>query len=233
MKVLKYYFALLFILLLAACGNTNSASNGEKPTAVEMWEEPAHRLALDKGKIKVIDLKLKSGDTSQYHTHRYPTVYLVVNDAIVGTQLWPEDWAYKEAENLQATGTTVDRSDYNEEPILHRIHNKDDEDFHLIGIINLGDGAAGDFDGGFLMENDWFKEHKYELKPDQKSGEMTFDHPALVVQFESGATELMEGGNPSANKTEAGDFFWVEPGTAFSILNNGSSVRDYTVVEIK
>ena len=52
---------------------------------LEMWEEPMHKLVFTKDNIKVMDVVIPGGDTCQYHIHRHPTIYALLNGAKYAT----------------------------------------------------------------------------------------------------------------------------------------------------
>ena len=62
--------------LITLCGVANSAD-------LEMWEEPSHQLVFNRDGTRVLDIRIVPGVLSEFHSHRYATAYVVVQDAKV------------------------------------------------------------------------------------------------------------------------------------------------------
>jgi hypothetical protein len=128
---------------------------------------------------------------------------------------------------------------YVERNTYHRVRNVDDRTFHLLSIVNAADSVvniepvpAGE--GGNLLNNAWFAEHRVNLDAGQTSGSLSFDNDVVLVQFsDDGESYVVEDGVTHSAKSAVGAWSWHAAGSTFQIINGSDDPLEMLVVEVK
>jgi len=215
-----------------------SAHAADEPQR-EMWEEPSHQLVFEQGDIRILDIRIVPGVTSEFHSHHFATVYVRVQDALMQNQDFDEEWGARPDRPYGAAGSLMNAAGYVERNTYHRVRNTDDRTFHLLSIVNganpivdIESMAAGE--GGDLLNNAWFAEHRIELGPGESSEMLAFENDVVLVQAEgAGRTYIVEDGVAHSAKSAAGAWSWHAAGSRFQIVNGGDQGRDLLLVEVR
>src|SRR5260221_10243708 len=117
---LSFFLELLFVYLSAQ---------------VPVSKEPSHHVVFTNEKIRVLNVLLPPGDTTLYHIHSTPSVFISLSTTRTGSQLINEQAMYSNSvpgnigfENLSAPHTRT-----------HRVWNADRATFHVIDVELLSD----------------------------------------------------------------------------------------------
>lgn len=225
-------FALSLLLFL---GCLPSMETAPYEGGLEMWEEPMHKLVMTKDNFKVMDVVIKGGDTCQYHIHRHPTIYVLLNSAKYATQNWGMEWEHVRMMDILWPGVVQDMSETyttNTPNIKHRVYIPDDEDYHLIAILNTGKGKENVKKANGSVNNLWFRENRFEVAANQQSKSIQLDFPAILVQYTEGATNILaDGKDPVLFKK--GSYAYHPANTPFQIVNKSSEEQEFVAIEIK
>ena len=105
---------------------------------VPMHEEPRHRLVLTHEQLRVMDVKIRPGDTTLFHVHDVPALYVAVSAAPVDIQLLKGQWGgtHPAADPGRKPGDVNVDTSYVRQPITHRVTNVGSQLFNLIAITN-------------------------------------------------------------------------------------------------
>ncbi len=208
----------------------------EEDGRYEMWEEPSHQLVYVEGPARVLDVRIVPGVTSEYHKHRYATLYVIIQDALVGNQNWGKEWLASGPRDYRVPGATMDMAAYVDNPSYHRVRNEDGHTFHVVAVLNerpatdLASPGNGD---GELTDNRWFREHRVRVAANNNSRVLNYAHDAVVVQFAAGSSHIVENGITHGFKGAPGAFSWHPAGSEFHIANRGDTETEFVVVEVK
>lgn len=228
-------FANEILLVIALCCAA-SIARAEEDKRYEMWEEPSHQLVFVDGPARVLDVRIVPGVTSDYHKHRFATLYVIIQDALVANQFWEEEWSASGPRDFRVAGATVDNANYVENPYYHRVRNEDRQTFHVVAVINerpatdLPMPAATE---GETIDNRWFREHRVRVAAHDTSDVLSYQNDAVVVQFAAGSSHILESGVAHGFKGAPGAFSWHLAHTAFSIVNSSSTPMEFVLVEVK
>jgi hypothetical protein len=213
-----------------------SVALAEEDGRYEMWEEPSHQLVFVEGPARVLDVRIVPGVTSEYHKHRFATLYVIIQDALVANQNWEQEWQASGPREYRAPGATADMADYVENPSYHRVRNEDEHTFHVIGIINERPAAElrspGDT-AGATVDNRWFREHRMRVAANSGSGVLSYPNDVVLVQYAAGSSHIVENGILHGFKGAPGAFSWHPANTEFSIANRSDAEMEFVLVEIK
>jgi hypothetical protein len=208
----------------------------EEDDRFEMWEEPSHQLVFVEGPARVLDVRIVPGVTSEYHKHRFATLYVIIQDALVGNQYWEKEWLPSGPRDYRVPGATMDMAAYVDNPSYHRVRNEDERTFHVVAVVNerpakdLASPADGD---GELTDNRWFREHRVRVAANKSSELLKHSNDVVVVQYATGSSHIVENGILHGFKGAPGAFSWQPAGTGFRIANNSETEMEFVLVEVK
>lgn len=214
------------------------AAGSEETTRLEMWEEPSHQLVFVDGPVRVLDVRIVPGVTSDFHKHRFATTYVIIQDALVANQFWAGDWSASGPREYRRPGTTVDQSGYVANPYYHRVRNDDQRAFHVVAVINERPiknttGTSNRTTNEHAIENGWFRVHHVMLAPGSISDLAKFANDVVLVQPVAGLSHVIENGMAHSFKGSPAAFSWHPAGTEFSIANRSDKDLEFVLVEVK
>ena len=228
--------AILFLMLTVTSSlksQDNSTSLGDEDRRIDMWEEPRHQLVFSKDQLKIMEVRVPPGDTSQFHQHRFATIYIVINDALMSGQAYGKDW--KSSRTTRRDKYTIsDRSmAYFENHTYHRVCNPDMTTMHLIALLSTKEPTDEVYGEGEGVNNRWFRENRLKLDADEKSKVLKFPYPTVLVQGGAGESAVLQGEVLHSFKTEGGAFSWHEAEIPFAVVNKSGGPQEFVVIEIK
>ena len=198
--------------------------------AIAVSKEPLHKKVFENEYLRVLDVHIAPGDTTQFHKHETPSVFISLHPVRTGSQVIIEDGS--------ATVLSLDRKitfeGFYKSPRIHRVWNADTSVFHVmdIEVLTKGDKNIGAPIGveGFKQIFDALPVRTYRvtLKGNQ------------VLKFERDAPMLIVGLNDASkvtvNKkpfTKQGDFLFVQPSGKIELVNNEEQEYSFAVLELK
>ena len=228
---MKFNPAFLFALVL-----TSIATTAATETPVPVFEEPRHRLVFDKGPIHIFDTVIPAGDTSLYHSHGEPTLYVVLSPVRMRNQDLGAEWVELYPKLGPGPGTFLFKN-YREQPQTHRVQNMDTRSFHVIGVTHGGDGtpepAASATGAPAEVDNQWFAGYRTRLAAGATSSVHRHVHPVLIIQVGAGNSAVIERGGPGAEKTVAGTWSIHGAGVEHQLANIGPADIELVEIEMK
>jgi len=90
-----------------------------------MHEEPRHRLMLTHQQLRVMDVKIRPGDTTLFHVHDVPVLFVAISAAPVDIQLLDNKWGgtHPAADPGRKPGDVNVDTSYVRQSITHRVTN--------------------------------------------------------------------------------------------------------------
>jgi len=93
---------------------------------VQVSKEPFHKKVLENNYIRLLDVWLKPGDTTHFHVHSLPSVFLQFTTTHVSTQEKGKAWIKD-----QNTEGKLSFKPFGKDSIIHRVTNCDTKPFHV------------------------------------------------------------------------------------------------------
>ncbi len=204
---------------------------------VPMHQEPRHRLVLTHQQVRVMDVKIRSGDTTLFHVHDVPALFVAVSTAPVDIQPMNGAWGgtHPAADPGRNPGDVNVDTSYVRQPITHRVTNVGAQLFNLIAItsstVSPGDTGAHEMPGAIEVENRWFTQSRARLNARMARRWYTASSPTIVVQPLSGsAIVLLQSGDKQALNTP-GSWALIPKGTRYQLSSPSSATL--VVVQIR
>ncbi len=190
---------------------------------VVVYQEPRHRVVVDIGDIKLMDIQIQPGDTTLNHTHDSPILYTFISS---GTG--------------PSGGRVSSTTTYIEEPFTHQVSNDGTQLFRIIAMSHYGSGEPGEVNsrpeglsGEPQLENPWFRSYRLELAPGESTPVQRHRHISVVVQVSDGHTEVTKATGFGADLTRMGDWTWRDANTPYTIRNAGTTPVSVVVNEAR
>jgi hypothetical protein len=227
---------------------------------VPVHEEPRHRMIFETPGTRILDIQIPPGDTTLYHTHSEPILYVTMSTSRTRSQNHGGDWSAApaasapnapgapnapsapapSAPNAPSAPTTppgrmMSTTSYVEKPQTHRVNNMGDTLFRLIGVTNttagdLGESPSVGFQDRPEISNRWFRGYRVALAP-SRSIEHRHANPVAVMLVAGAATVVIAGNNPvSANSPH---FVAYVPGDSVHAVRASSTGAELVEVEIR
>ena len=220
-------------VVVLACGMLTAVAQQDEKI-VPVHQEPRHHLVFDSPTAKILDVQVPPGDTTLYHTHSDPILYVAMANSQTRSQTLGREWSGGDA-SRPATPSTfrVGRMTFSPypQPVTHRVNNIGEGMFRLIGIINASGGdestaASADFPAEPEINNRWFRGYRWKLGT-VKPTEHRHANPVAIVHV---AGRAVTEGSSTTMMDKPGTFAWIEATTPHRIEGRGA---DAEVVEVE
>jgi len=221
-------------------------------TVVPVYEEPHHRMVFESPSTRILDVQVRPGETSLYHTHDSPILYVQLSQSQLRVETLGQPPAAPPAGRRgnpapaaaaggnpapPRPGRVSSTTSYVEQPVTHRITNVGDRLFRLIAVLSRlpGDESATAADAGFSgtpeFTNHWYRAYRFTLEPGGTGPEHRHTAPVVIVQVTDG--QAVATGAERHELTEAGKWAYFDPGTPHTIRNVGGAPVDMVEVEVR
>lgn len=195
---------LLPILVIALFANTYSQ--------VPVREEPRHKPVLQNKYMRLLDVWLPPGDTTMYHIHATPSLFVVLSNTLTASQIKGGSWT----SDRSAAGKTWYRSFVND-TLVHRVANIDSIPFHVndIEILSFFDSAIHNTALSFpvLIENE--RAVAYQVNRASLKNNVISGRGPLVAELISGKASFHDKSRKAVTAMQAGKYLYIPPGSSF------------------
>jgi hypothetical protein len=197
---------------------------------VAVSKEPKHKNVFENAYLRVLDVQIAPGDTTLFHKHETPSVFISLHPVRTGSQVIVEEQS--------ATALSLDRTitfeGFYKSPRIHRVWNADSSVFHVMDIEVL---TKGDKDIGAPITGEAFKQlfdappvrtYRVTLKSKQ---EIKIKRNAAVL-----IVGLADAGNVMVNKksfAKQGDFLFIPPSENIKLVNKALQEYSFALLELK
>jgi hypothetical protein len=217
-----------FHLLLYACLFSFSSIFAQ----VQVSQEPNHRPVLENKFIRVLDVWLQPGDTTEFHIHSTPSLFLHLTTTDIATQTQGEEWVF----DKNIAGKALYRS-FSPDILIHRVTNRDTTLFHVTDMELL---SAFDSDPNtrklplpfpVIIENENAIAYRLTIQDMQIA---TKSRGPMIAQLVSGSDVVYNNLKTKEYMIMSpGQFVYIDPGTSFNFSSEGVGEIDLVVFEVK
>jgi quercetin dioxygenase-like cupin family protein len=217
-------FTLFFLFLQSIC-----------QSQVPVSQEPMHHKVLDNGHVRLLDVHIPPGDTTQFHIHATPSVFLLLTEANTGSQVISEE--DRSSSSIKHYGNIWFEGFYTK-PRIHRVFNHDSHEYRVMDIeltnknyILIDSPIRQPAEAfTFLFEEKPLRAYRLNLGP---SGDVYLPErkaDILLIQL-SDSVETMQVNEKSF--TQKGEFLYIPSGKPISLKNNGKGNAVFAFFELK
>jgi quercetin dioxygenase-like cupin family protein len=220
--------------------------------AVPVYHEPHHRMVLESSSVRILDVQVRPGQTSYFHTHDGPILYVQLSSSPLRVEALGEDPPARPAGRPAAaprqpppggsaeaptSGRVSSTTSYVERPVTHRITNTGDGLFRLIAVLARlpGDESTTAEAAGFTLTpeltNRWYRAYRFSLAPAETTTKHRHTAPAVVVQVTPG--RAAGAGATRYELTDVGRWAYFEAGEDHELANTGEAAVEFVEVEVR
>ncbi len=198
---------------------------------VPVREEPNHKNVLENKYIRLLDVWIKPGDTSLFHIHATPSLFVHFTSIDVCVQIKGKAWT----KNKNTAGNASYTSFLND-TLVHRVSNCDTGPFHVTDIEILSSynttTAITPLPFSVLFDNE--KAIAYRLSGTSFNGQLINGRGPMVAELVAGDEVICYDTQHKRSTTiKAGKYLYLEPGSAFYFSANGNEKTNLVLFEIK
>jgi len=198
---------------------------------VQASKEPRHKIALENTYIRLLDVKIPPGDTSLFHIHSKPSVFLHFTNTIVCSQINGKEWVT--AKNTQ--GNASYRSFAND-TLVHRVSNCDSVPFQVTDIEILSPykptAALKPLPFTVLFENE--KVFAYRFSSSSFNNQVISGRGPMVAELVAGNEVIYHDRKYNqTTKIKTGKYLFINPERSFYFSINGDEEINMVLFEIK
>lgn len=198
---------------------------------VQVSKEPRHKINLENKYIRLLDVNIEPGDTSLFHIHSTPSVFVHFTTTVVCSQIKGKEWVT--AKNT--AGNAWYRSFVND-TLVHRVSNCDTVPFHVTDVELLSPYNPAKklqpLPFIVLFEND--KVIAYRLTAAAFNNQIIKGRGPMIAELVTGSEVKLHNKNgKELSRLRAGKYVYIKPGTAFYFSASGDAVINMVLFEIK
>jgi len=198
---------------------------------VPVSKEPMHHNVFENSFLRVLDVHVLPGDTTLFHKHETPSVFIVLTPVKTGSEVIIEDGK----STALSKDAAISFESFARSPRVHRVWNEDSIEFHVMDVEILNkdprDIQSYPTQPGLrlLFDEKTVRGYRLTLNPNSKIT-VPSPGPSLVVCLDNGLK------NVKLNKTslwKKGDFLFLPAGEQLVFDNKDEASFSFAVIEIK
>ena len=197
---------------------------------VQVSKEPRHKKVLENKYIRLLDVWIPPGDTTLFHIHSTPSVFVHFTTTVVCSQIKGKAW--ETGKNTEANASY--RSFVND-IVVHRVSNCDTVPFHVTDIELLSPynpvkkNKALPFP--LLYENE--RVFAYQLTDSSFKNIQLNNRGPLIAEVVTGEVKYADVIKRTSTIIKTGKCLYIEPGKIFSFQAAGKEKSLMILFEIK
>ena len=222
---MKYIIIPLLIIVLL--------NNTKVKAQVQVREEPRHHPVLQNKYIRLLDVWIPPGDTTLFHIHATPSLFIELSNGVIGSQIKGAGWVNEKA----IAGTTWYRS-FKHDTLVHRVCNAGAKPFHVNDIEILSSYDSNNVSQRkpllftLLYENE--KAYAYQLNNTSFNNQVIQDRGPIIAELISGnGVSFHDADSKKSIPVIAGKYVYIEPGKSFYFSKDKTGEINMVLFEIK
>src|SRR6476660_3927863 len=97
---------------------------------VPVSKEPMHHNVFENAYVRVLDVHIKPGDTTQFHKHETPSVFILLHSVKTGSEVIVEE----AKATVLKKDAFISFEGFYKSPRIHRVWNEDTIEFHVMDV---------------------------------------------------------------------------------------------------
>ena len=220
---MKKYFLAIFAL-----GNSLLIT-----AQVQVRNEPRHHNVFENEFIRILDVYLPPEDTTQYHLHNTPSVFIILANTNVSSQLMgkqPQKGA-NIAGDISYDGLAI--------PRLHRVWNEDTSWFHVMDIEltrqhpDIDIPLLRDSSLNFLFNEPLVNGYKLNANNGKSINLSSSKDGYLLVSLGEAIVYVKQNDDGQRRIMKRGHYIWIQPGKMLTISVSDRLSADFVLLQFK
>jgi hypothetical protein len=200
---------------------------------IPVSKEPRHHNIFENDHVRVLDVHIPPGDTTQIHIHATPSIFVILTNHVkVGSQVISEE---KRANLNTSDNDNIWFEGFYTTPRIHRVWNNDTKEYHVMDIELTNKN--------YIVPEPPIKQEAFTFLFDQqpvrayriKTGATEIDVPArkaavLIIQLSDSDHSMMINEKPFH---KMGDFLYIPSGNRIGISPDTNGTSEFAFFELK
>jgi hypothetical protein len=228
MNVTSGASVLSFVLIPALLVMGSTASAQVQP--VQVSREPRHHNVFQNAWVRILDVRVPPGDTTFFHKHSTPSVFLVLSHTKTGSEVLVEP------PKTRLTSGNIWFEGFYDKPRIHRVWNSDTIEFHTIDMELLAtrhqaiDPPLDSASYHLLFDEIPVRGYRFTLAGGASLHLSGRKAPMELMVVSDPAGTLLVNDKPLTKK---GDNIFIPPGGNLVLVNRGVSEQSFALFELK
>jgi len=201
---------------------------------VLVHEEPRHVPVFKNKEIRILNVLVPPGDTSQYHLHNTPSFFVRLSNTITGSQVQGEIAIAGKSrageirfENLAPPNSRV-----------HRVWNAGKDTFHVMDVELLMKQAVFDQKPLTLpnlkleIDTNWIRAYRLSLEDGIDFKTKNKRQSLILISLNASKSLTTHNGKTELQTLKPGSFFVITRRKSFSIKNIGVKTVQFVLLEL-
>ena len=210
---------------------------------VPVSKEPMHHLMLDNDHVRILDVHILPGDTSQFHIHQTPSVFIVLSNAKTGSQVLQEE---RHTATLFSKDGNIWFEGFYRIPRIHRVWNSDTTEFHVMDVElpNISyiaiDSPIHQQAFTLLFEEKPVRAYRVSILAGSKISISPRSAVVLAISLQDSLIRVHSESRDvkSTNSIKKyfykkGEFVYCSPGNSIEFINEGPKNSEFAFFELK
>lgn len=201
---------------------------------VPVHKEPRHHPVFQSKDLRILDVLLPPGDTSQYHVHTTPSLFIRFTSTVTGSQLQ----GGSASSSRSVAGTMLFENLAPPDIRIHRVWNADKDVFHVMDVELLYK------DSGFVqkplsfpdlkleIDTAWVRAYRLTLVKGKSFTLPNKKNSFILVSLNNGVIEVENKGRSVKQNIKPGSFFDIRGEKSFSVKNTSDEEGQFILIEL-
>jgi hypothetical protein len=202
-------------------------------TGIPVSQEPRHHKVLENNHVRLLDVHIPPGDTSLFHIHATPSLFVILNNVKTGSQVISEE---DHSNSPIPHFGNIWFEGFYEKPRIHRVWNSDQSEFHVMDIELVNkhyvtpDPPIQQAYFTFLFEEKPVRAYRVDLKPAANLSLTGRAADILMILLTDSVSAVFVNKKGFRKK---GDYLYISSGTSLLIENGGEVNAAFAFFELK
>lgn len=200
---------------------------------VPVRDEPRHHNVFENEFLRVLDVHLGPGDTTQYHLHNTPSVFIILSNSNVGSRLLGGQAQKGANVNGEISYDSLVR------PRTHQVWNEDTSWFHVMDVeltstkTKLLIPPLQNPDLKLLFDEEQVNGYEITIANSATIQLPPSSNGYLLVSKGSATIDYRVNDLTQRRFMKAGHYIWIEAGKRSSIYSGNSSSSSFVLLQLK
>lgn len=201
---------------------------------VPVHEEPRHRPVFQNDKMRILNVLLPPGDTTQYHVHSTPSLFVFFTSTTTGSQLQ----GHEPSTGRSTAGTFLFENLAPPHVRVHRVWSLDTGIFHVMDIELLSK------DSGFrekpltlrhlqlAVDTPWVRAYRLELQKEDSFVLNRNNRPLVLIAMTAAQVQFKKDKITQLETVQPGTFFPIAPEQRWLLKSKSNAAARFVLLEV-